>query len=195
MKINDARILISAAQPSQYPQNNLYDVAFAGRSNVGKSSLINKLTGRKALARISSTPGKTATINFYEVNSKINLVDLPGYGFARVSKVEKEKWGKMIECYLSTREKLVSVILLVDIRHKPSPDDVVMMEWVKGSGFEPTVIATKKDKLKKMQIPKAVELIKDTLEVNTVIPFSAVTGEGVDEVWRVILSAAKGGLF
>lgn len=192
MRVNDARILVSAVTPSQYPQNNLCDIAFAGRSNVGKSSLINKLTGRKALARISATPGKTATINFYEIDFKLNLVDLPGYGFAKVSKAEKEKWGKMIETYLATREKLVSVIQLVDIRHKPSPEDLMMMEWIKGSGFEPIVIATKKDKLKKNQIQNAVNIIKNTLEINSVIPFSAKTGDGFDEVWEAILNGIKG---
>jgi GTP-binding protein len=194
MNINNAQFLISAVSQSQYPKNNLPEIAFAGRSNVGKSSLINKLLGRKSLARVSSSPGKTATINFYEIDKKINLVDLPGYGYAKVSKAEKEKWGMMIEAYLEKRENLVLVVHLVDIRHKPSDDDVLMFDWIKSSGFAPVVVATKKDKLKNKQVQGAVELIKNTLGTSIVIPFSSEKGDGCDEVWEVILKSAKGEL-
>lgn len=192
MNINNAQLLISAVSQRQYPNNDLPDIAFAGRSNVGKSSLINKLLGRKSLARVSSSPGKTATINFYEIDKKINLVDLPGYGYAKVSKAEKAKWGQMIEAYLENRENLVLVVQLVDIRHKPSDDDVLMFNWIKNSGFAPVVVATKKDKLKKSQLQGAVELIKDTLGIDTVIPFSSNNGDGCDEVWDIVLRMLKG---
>ena len=186
MNLNNIELLISAVSPRQYPQNGLLDIALAGRSNVGKSSLINKLLGRKSLARVSASPGKTATINFYEIDKTFNLVDLPGYGFAKVSKSEKEKWGAMIETYLAKRENLIQVVQLVDMRHKPSKDDVTMFNWIKSSGFLPMVIATKKDKLKKSQQDAALKLIKDTLETEHVIPFSSEKGDGVAEVWETI---------
>ncbi len=194
MNLNNITLLVSAVREAQYPQNNLPDIALAGRSNVGKSSLINRLLRRKALARVSSSPGKTATINFYDIDRCFNLVDLPGYGFARVSKVEKEKWAKMIDEYLHRRENLAQVLLLVDIRHKPSADDVTMMNWIRENGFTPVVVATKKDKLKKSQIDGAVELIKQTLGIDSVIAFSSEKGDGADEVWatiNAIISEAK----
>ena len=186
MNLNNVKMLVSAVKPSQYPKNNIPDIAFAGRSNVGKSSMINKLLNRKNLARVSSQPGKTATINFFEVDETFNLVDLPGYGFAKVSKAEKEKWGKMIEEYLFKREELIQVVLLVDMRHKPSKDDVMMYEWIKESGFDPIVVATKHDKLRPSTRDEALKLIKDTLDTDFVIPFSSEKGTGRDEVWNII---------
>ncbi len=192
MNLNNVRILVSAVSPSQYPQNNLPDIALAGRSNVGKSSLINKLLGRKSLARVSSSPGKTATINFYDIDNHFNLVDLPGYGFAKVSKSEKEKWGRMIEEYLAKRQNLVQVLQLVDMRHKPTADDALMFNWIKNSGFMPVVIATKKDKLKKSEHEGALKLIRETLQTDCVIAFSSEKGDGYDEVWSVINQIIKG---
>ena len=192
MNLNNVKMLVSAVKPSQYPQNNIPDIAFAGRSNVGKSSMINKLLNRKNLARVSSNPGKTATINFFEVDETFNLVDLPGYGFAKVSKAEKEKWGKMIEEYLFKREELIQVVLLVDMRHKPSNDDVLMYNWIKESGFNPLVIATKHDKLRPSLRDGALQLIKDTLNTEFVIPFSSEKGTGRDEVWSIIENLLNG---
>ena len=183
MNLNNVSLMLSAVSKRQYPNTDLPEIAFAGRSNVGKSSLINKLLNRKKLARVSAQPGKTATINFYDIDKKLIFVDLPGYGFAKVSKQEKEKWGKMIEEYLNEREQLIQVVLLVDMRHKPTKDDVMMFDWVVESGFEPVVIATKKDKVKPSQREDALKLIKDTLGIDDVIPFSSEKGDGVDEVW------------
>ncbi|NLB81809.1 MAG: YihA family ribosome biogenesis GTP-binding protein [Clostridiaceae bacterium] len=188
----NTKLLISAVAPSQYPKNNLNDIAFVGRSNVGKSSLINKLTARKALARTSSTPGKTATINFYQVNDKVNLVDLPGYGYAKVSKAEKAKWGEIIETYLSLREELVLIIMLVDIRHNPTENDLTMADWIKGNGFTPVVVATKADKISKTQAQDSVLNIKKMLDVEMVIPFSAKSGDGTKEVWAAIDKGIRG---
>ena len=185
MNLNNVSLMLSAVSKRQYPNTDLPEIAFAGRSNVGKSSLINKLLNRKKLARVSAQPGKTATINFYDIDKKMIFVDLPGYGFAKVSKQEKEKWGKMIEDYLNEREQLVQVVLLVDMRHKPTNDDVMMFNWIVDSGFEPVVIATKKDKVKPSQREDALKLIKDTLGIDDVIPFSSEKGDGVDEVWAL----------
>lgn len=186
MNLNNVSLTVSAVSPLQYPQNSLPEIALAGRSNVGKSSLINRLLGRKALARTSSSPGKTATINFYDIDGVFNLVDLPGYGYAKVSKAEKEKWGKMIETYLDRRQNLTQVLQLVDMRHKPSGDDIIMLDWIKGNGFKPIVIATKKDKLKKSQHDDAVAVIKETLKTDIVIPFSSEKGDGFDDVWNIL---------
>ena len=183
MEYVDAKLLITAVKYEQYPSKDIPEIALVGRSNVGKSSLINCLTNRKNLARTSSTPGKTATINFYDIDKTLIFVDLPGYGFAKVSKNEKEKWGRMIEEYLNEREELVQVVLLVDMRHKPTNDDIMMFDWIVSSGFEPVVIATKKDKVKPSQREDALKLIKDTLGIDEVIPFSSEKGDGVDEVW------------
>lgn len=185
MNLNNVSLMLSAVSKRQYPDSNLPEIAFAGRSNVGKSSLINKLLNRKKLARVSAQPGKTATINFYDIDKKVIFVDLPGYGFAKVSKQEKEKWGRMIEEYLNEREQLIQVVLLVDMRHKPTKDDIMMFEWIVESGFEPVVIATKKDKVKPSQREDAIKLIKDTLQIDDVIPFSSEKGDGVDEVWSL----------
>ena len=185
MNLNNVELMLSAVSKRQYPNTNLPEIAFAGRSNVGKSSLINKLLNRKKLARVSAQPGKTATINFYDIDKTLIFVDLPGYGFAKVSKQEKEKWGKMIEEYLNEREQLIQVVLLVDMRHKPTNDDIMMFEWMVESGFDPVVIATKKDKVKPSQRDAAIKLIKDTLGIDEVIPFSSEKGDGVDEVWSL----------
>ncbi|MDR0406068.1 MAG: ribosome biogenesis GTP-binding protein YihA/YsxC [Clostridiales bacterium] len=186
MNLNTVRLMVSAVTPAQYPANRLPEIALAGRSNVGKSSLINRLLGRKALARVSASPGKTATINFYDIDGVFNLVDLPGYGFARVSKAEKARWGVMVHTYLSERQNLAQTLQLVDMRHKPSADDIVMFDWIKSNGFAPIVIATKKDKLKPSQREAAVHLIRETLDAEEVIPFSSEKGDGCDEVWEVI---------
>lgn len=183
MNLNNVSLMLSAVSKKQYPNTNLPEIAFAGRSNVGKSSLINKLLNRKKLARVSANPGKTATINFYDIDKTLILVDLPGYGFAKVSKQEKEKWGRMIEEYLNEREQLIQVVLLVDMRHKPTNDDIMMFNWIVESGFEPVVIATKNDKVKPSQREDSLNLIKDTLGIDEVIPFSSEKGDGVDEVW------------
>ena len=185
MNLNNVDLMLSAVSKRQYPNTNLPEIAFAGRSNVGKSSLINKLLNRKKLARVSAQPGKTATINFYDIDKTLIFVDLPGYGFAKVSKQEKEKWGRMIEEYLNEREQLIQVVLLVDMRHKPTNDDIMMFEWIVESGFNPVVIATKKDKVKPSQREAALKLIKDTLGIDEVIPFSSEKGDGVDEVWTL----------
>ena len=174
---------------SKLPENTLPEIAFAGKSNVGKSSLINALMNRKSYARISATPGKTQTINFYNVNEAIYLVDLPGYGYARTSMETREKWGKMIEKYLHTSKMLKHVFLLVDIRHEPSANDVNMYDWIKYQGFTPVVIATKADKLNRSQIPKQVKLVRETLGMGKeeiLIPFSAETKQGRDEIWNII---------
>jgi len=189
MIVNNVSLTISAVSPAQYPKENLPEIAFVGRSNVGKSSLINKMVNRKNLARISSKPGKTATINFYNVENKLYFVDLPGYGYAKVSKTEKQKWGQMIEKYLSNREQLVQVILLVDSRHKQTEDDVIMMNWIRQFDFRAIVVATKIDKLPKSQREEKMELIKDTLQIteeDIIVTFSAETGEGKEELWDII---------
>ena len=189
MNVNNASIKISAVSAAQYPKDHMPEIAFAGRSNVGKSSLINKLVNRKSLARVSSTPGKTATINFYDIEGKLYFVDLPGYGFAKVSKVEKAKWGKMIEEYLSIRGQLFQVLLLVDSRHKPTQDDVTMFNWIKHFSHNVIVVATKWDKLSNKQKSESIATISTTLnltEGDVVIPFSAKTGEGKEELWEIL---------
>ena len=185
MNLNRAELLASAVSKRQYPATQLPELAFAGRSNVGKSSLINKMLNRKKLARVSASPGKTATINFYNIDDTMLFVDLPGYGFAKVSKAEREKWGKMIDEYLHARPQLVQVVQLVDMRHKPTADDLVMFRWIVEMGFRPVVIATKKDKVRPSQRAGALELIQKTLQTEYVIPFSSETGDGVEEVWRL----------
>lgn len=189
MKIKNVSLDIVCGVTSTLPQTGRPEVAFAGKSNVGKSSLINGLMNRKALARTSSEPGKTQTINFYNVNDVMYLVDLPGYGFARVSKEESARWGRMIEKYLHTSQDLKAVFLLVDIRHAPGANDKMMYQWIVDSGFKPIIIATKLDKIKRSQIQKQMKLIRTTLEVlpdTLMIPFSAQTKQGRDEIWMVI---------
>ena len=189
MNIHNVNFLISAVNPKQYPAAKVPELAFAGRSNVGKSSLINKLLNRKNLARVSQKPGKTATVNFYDIDGTINFVDLPGYGFARVSKEEKKKWGTIIETYLNSRENLSQVILLVDSRHTPTEDDRTMMGFIRAVCDRAVVIATKCDKLKKSELePKIYDIIK-TLRLegdDIIIPFSTVNGMGVEEFWSYV---------
>ena len=172
---------------STLPENDKPEIAFAGKSNVGKSSLINALMNRKSLARISATPGKTQTINFYNINRELYLVDLPGYGYAKVSEKEKEAVGKMIERYLHKSTMLKSFFLLIDIRHDPSKNDKMMYDWILHQGYEPVIIATKLDKLKKSQVAKQLKAIRTGLGLGsgtTVIPFSAKTKQGRDEIWE-----------
>lgn len=174
---------------STLPVNDKPEVAFAGKSNVGKSSLINALVNRKAYARTSATPGKTQTINFYNINDGLYLVDLPGYGYARVSEKEKEQWGKMIERYLHGSEQLRAVFLLIDIRHEPSANDRLMYKWVVEQGYQPVIIATKLDKIKRSQVQKHVKMLKEGLSLipgTKVIPFSSTTKQGRDEIWELI---------
>ena len=174
---------------SDFPENEHYEVAFAGKSNVGKSSLINALMNRKALARTSSQPGKTQTINFYNINDAMYLVDLPGYGYANANVEIKAKWGKMIERYLHTSDKLKAVFLLIDIRHEPSDNDCLMYDWMVEQGFAPIIIATKMDKISRGAVPKHLKMIADTLKVEEdtiMIPFSAESKQGRDEIWELI---------
>ena len=174
---------------SKLPENTLPEIGFAGKSNVGKSSLINALMNRKSLARTSATPGKTQTINFYNINEEMYLVDLPGYGYAKVSEQEKVQWGKMIERYLNTSKQLRAVFLLIDIRHDPSANDKMMYNWIVEQGFHPIIIATKLDKIKRSQIQKQVKAIKTGLNLlpgTIVIPFSAETKQGRDEIWELM---------
>ncbi|MEZ3446052.1 MAG: ribosome biogenesis GTP-binding protein YihA/YsxC [Lachnospiraceae bacterium] len=174
---------------SKIPQNSMPEIAFAGKSNVGKSSLINAIMNRKSLARTSSSPGKTQTINFYNINDALYFVDLPGYGYAKVSQQEKEKWGKMVERYLHQSKVLVAVFLLVDIRHDPSANDKVMYDWIRANGFHPIVIATKADKINRSQLQKQVRAVRQGLGVDRdtiVIPFSAQTKQGRDEIYELI---------
>ena len=174
---------------STLPDHDRPEVAFAGKSNVGKSSMINALMNRKSYARISATPGKTQTINFYNINDALYLVDLPGYGYARVSAKEKEQWGRMIERYLHGSSQLKSVFLLIDIRHEPSANDRLMYQWIVDQGYEPVIIATKLDKIKRSQVQKHVKMLKEGLALVTgtaVIPFSSVTKQGRDEIWELI---------
>lgn len=189
MIIKNVSLDIVCGVTSSLPQTGRLEVAFAGKSNVGKSSLINGLMNRKALARTSAEPGKTQTINFYNVNEELYLVDLPGYGYARVSKEESAKWGKMIENYLHTSKDLQTVFLLVDIRHAPAANDKMMYDWIVDSGFKPIIIATKLDKIKRSQVAKQLKLIRTTLQVlpdTKIIPFSAQTKQGRDEIWAIV---------
>ena len=196
MEFVNASLLTTAVKYEQYPPCDVPEIALVGRSNVGKSSLINCLANRKNLARTSSTPGKTATINFYDIAGKYRIVDLPGYGYAKVSKQEKEKWAGMIENYLAKRENLVQVIQLVDARHKPTADDKMMFDWICSYNYEPFVVATKLDKLKKSQIEANLTAIYEDLQLSeesVVIPFSSETREGRDEVLDLIDYVLEGG--
>ena len=189
MNLHNVSLTISAVSPKQYPATGFPEVAFAGRSNVGKSSFINKVLNRKSLARTSSKPGKTATINFFNIDDTLNFVDLPGYGFAKVSKDEKKKWGTMIDTYLKSRDTLSQVILLVDSRHAPSQDDIVMMNFIRSVCDRAVVVASKIDKLKKSERNDCLRRIIVDLGLSgddIIIPFSAVTGEGADMFWDYI---------
>ncbi|MCI8875586.1 MAG: YihA family ribosome biogenesis GTP-binding protein [Lachnospiraceae bacterium] len=183
---------------SKLPENTLPEVAFAGKSNVGKSSLINGLMNRKSLARTSAQPGKTQTINFYNINGEMYLVDLPGYGYAKIAESEKKKWGAMIENYLHSSKQLLAVFLLIDIRHAPSENDRMMYEWMVYQGFAPIIIATKLDKIKRSQVQKNVKIIREGLKVEPgtkVFPYSAMTKQGREEIWEymdaLVLEAAE----
>lgn len=174
---------------SVLPDNSLPEIAFAGKSNVGKSSLINALMNRKSYARISATPGKTQTINFYNINEELYLVDLPGYGYAKVSEKEKKEWGRLVERYLHGSKKLKAVFLLIDIRHEPSANDRVMYEWIVSKGYQPVIIATKLDKIKRSQKEKQLKVVRQGLRLppgTSVIPFSSVTKQGKDEIWELV---------
>lgn len=174
---------------SRLPENSLPEVAFAGKSNVGKSSLINALMNRKSLARTSAQPGKTQTINFYNINDALYLVDLPGYGYARVSQESKEQWGKLVERYLHGSKQLQAVFLLIDIRHEPSGNDKQMYEWIVHNGYDPIIIATKLDKINRSQIQKHLKMIRTGLKVKpgtVILPFSASTKQGREEIWEQI---------
>ena len=189
MVIKNVNLETVCGVTSKLPENAYPEVAFAGKSNVGKSSLINALMNRKALARTSATPGKTQTINFYNINDVMYLVDLPGYGYAKVSEREKEQWGKLIERYLHTSKQLKAVFLLIDIRHEPSANDRMMYEWIVAQGYHPIIIATKLDKLKRSQVQKHVKMVKEGLKLlpgTIVIPFSAETKQGREEIWELI---------
>ena len=189
MVIRQVSLDIVCGVTSRLPDTGRPEVAFAGKSNVGKSSLINGLVNRKALARTSSQPGKTRTINFYRVNEELYLVDLPGYGYAAAPEENKAQWGKMIERYLHSSQNLKCVFLLIDIRHAPSANDRMMYHWILEQGYRPVIIATKLDKIKRSQIQKQLKLIRETLEAEkdtVMIPFSAATKQGREEIWELI---------
>ena len=189
MIINSVNLETVCGITSVLPENNRPEIAFAGKSNVGKSSLINALMNRKSYARISATPGKTQTINFYNINEELYLVDLPGYGYAKVSEQEKEKWGQLIERYLHGSSQLKAVFLLVDIRHEPSANDKMMYEWVVSQGYHPIIIATKLDKIKRSQVDKHLKMLRTGLSLvpgTKIIPFSSMTKQGRDEIWELV---------
>lgn len=191
MKVKNAEIVISAVKPAQYPVSHLPEIALAGRSNVGKSSFINKMLNRKNLARTSSKPGKTQTLNFYNIDDILHFVDVPGYGYARVSKTERAAWGKMIETYLTNREQLKAVVLIVDVRHKPTQDDIMMYDFLKHFGLSVIIIATKADKIPKGKWQKHLKIVKETLELeegDEMILFSSETAQGKDTAWNAIKS-------
>ncbi|WP_416197485.1 MAG: ribosome biogenesis GTP-binding protein YihA/YsxC [Sporanaerobacter sp.] len=189
MKIISSELQAIAGNKSQYPADDLFEIAFAGKSNVGKSSLINTLVNRNNLARTSGKPGKTQTINFYNINGDFRFVDLPGYGYAKVSKIQREKWAQMIEEYLKFRQNLVEIMLVVDIRHEPGDHDALMYQWIKSYGFNGIVIATKADKVSKGQWEKQKTIIQRKLQIENrsfIIPFSAEKRMNLDKVWDVI---------
>lgn len=181
---------MSAVKREQYPSEGIPEVAFVGRSNVGKSSTINSLLNRRSFARISQTPGKTRTINFYLINSEFLLVDLPGYGYAKVSKQEHAGWGKIMQNYLKERDELCTIFLLVDIRHEPSNDDKAMYDWIKYYGFPCVVIATKSDKIKRGQYDRHFKIIRNKLELQgeKIIPISSLKKTGVEDIWKEIIA-------
>lgn len=188
MEVNNASLAAVGVKLEQYPKDGKPEIAFAGKSNVGKSSLINGLLNRKSLARTSSSPGKTRTINFYDVENTLYFVDLPGYGYAKAPKTEIQKWGKMIEDYLYQRETLKSIVLLIDIRHEPGANDKMMYEWLKHYDYDIIVIATKADKIKRSQLQKHVSIIRKALNMSSdekIIPFSSMTKQGKEEIWSV----------
>lgn len=190
MKIRSTEITMSAVNKSQYPPEGIPEIALVGRSNVGKSSIVNTLLNRRNFARTSQTPGKTRTINFYLINEEFYFVDLPGYGYARVAKSEKQKWGGIMERYLEDRDVLCSIFLLVDIRHEPTEDDKLMYEWLKHYGYNCAVIATKSDKISRGQYQKHISIIRNKLQMaaeEKVIPVSSLKKTGVEELWNEII--------
>lgn len=192
MIIRDVQFIISAVQPHQYPEDALPEIALAGRSNVGKSSLINRLIQRKNLARTSSQPGKTQQLNYYRVNDMMYMVDFPGYGYAKVSKTQREQFGTMIETYLREREPHKLQILVIDIRHEPSKDDVLMYNWLKHFEIPTCIVATKADKIPRSKWDKHIKMVKTTLEADPrdpVVLFSSETGLGRDRLWEIIEEA------
>lgn len=189
MKVHNVEMVISAVRPDQYPEDGLPEFALAGRSNVGKSSFINRMIGRKALARISSKPGKTQTLNFYKIEEQLIFVDVPGYGYAKVSKTEREAWGKMIERYFTGRQELKAVVQIIDLRHPPTADDRMMYDFLKHYNIPCIVIATKADKIPKGKWDKHKKIVKETLEMeksDSLIVFSSETGLGFEEAWKTI---------
>ena len=194
MKIRSSEIVVSAINKNQYPSEGLPEIALVGRSNVGKSSATNALLNRRNFARTSQTPGKTRTINFYKINNEFYFVDLPGYGYAKVSKSEKDKWGVIMERYLQDRQELCAIFLLVDIRHEPTNDDVMMYEWIKHFGYNCVVIATKADKISRGQYQKHISIIRKKLQLEKdekVIPLSSSKKTGVEDVWNEIIAQYK----
>ncbi len=190
MEIKKAQFVISAVKKAQYPEDGRPEIAFVGRSNVGKSTLINTLTNRRKLVKVSSTPGKTRLINFFLINDNMYFVDLPGYGYAKVSKKEKENWGYIMEQYLVEREQLKKIVLLVDSRHKPTSDDINMYNWIKHYNYEVLVVGTKLDKLKRNDINKNKKIIRDTLKMDkddNILLISSLNKEGKEEVLEQIL--------
>ncbi len=193
MKLRTVALEAVCGRKDQFPEPRLPEICFIGRSNVGKSSLINALTGRKALARTSQSPGKTRTINFYNVNDTLYLVDLPGYGYAKVSQAEQKRWGQIIESYLKERESLCLAVLLVDIRHEPGEADRMMFDWMRYYGIEPLIVLTKLDKIKKNQLQKQLALIARGLGVedrNNILAVSSETKTGIDALWQRMESVA-----
>lgn len=191
MKVVSSDIVISAVRPEQYPETDLPEFALAGRSNVGKSSFINKMLNRKGLARISSKPGKTQTLNFYLINEILHFVDVPGYGYAKVSKSERAAWGRMIETYFTSREQLRAAVLIVDLRHPPTQDDTMMYNFLKHYGIPCIIIATKADKIPRGKWQKHLKVTKETLDLDEndqIVLFSSETGEGKDKAWSILQS-------
>lgn len=189
MKVNNVSLAAVGVKMSQYPTDKKPEIAFAGKSNVGKSTLINAMIGRKALARTSSQPGKTRTINFYDVENILYFVDLPGYGYAKAPKTEIERWGVMIEEYLNKRDTLMGIVMLVDIRHEPGENDKMMYNWLKHYNYDIIVVATKLDKIKRSQIQKQLSVVRKGLNMSAedkLVPFSGETKTGVDELWEIL---------
>ncbi|MTD29650.1 ribosome biogenesis GTP-binding protein YihA/YsxC [Planomicrobium sp. YIM 101495] len=191
MKVHNVEMVISAVRPEQYPEGGLPEFALAGRSNVGKSSFINRMIGRKSMARISSKPGKTQTLNFYKIEEQLFFVDVPGYGYAKVSKTEREAWGKMIERYITGREELRAVVQIIDLRHPPTQDDIMMYDFMKHYEIPCIIIATKADKIPKGKWDKHKKIVRETLEMeksDPLIVFSSESGLGQEAVWKEIES-------
>ncbi|MBS4216979.1 YihA family ribosome biogenesis GTP-binding protein [Bacillus sp. FJAT-49711] len=194
MKVHQVELVISAVKPEQYPSEGLPEFALAGRSNVGKSSFINKMINRKSMARTSSKPGKTQTLNFYKIEESLYFVDVPGYGYARVSKREREAWGQMIETYFTSREELLAVLMIVDLRHPPTKDDVMMYEFLKHYDLKCIVVATKADKIPRGKYDKHKKVVKETLDLDPndeIVVFSSETGLGKDNVWNILSNLSK----